>query len=350
MGDRDIDFPLLISESNSGQQGLRISAIWGFPEALRELGLDIADVLEEAEMPPGIFADRENPVSYSALARLFDVCAQRINRDDLGLLIGERTRLADLGLSGQLARCEESVAEGLYRFIKHYNLHDTSATMSLTVAGGYARFVWAIVEKGIDSTGHIQLTAMTIAFNFLQDLCGAAWLPTAVTVAARSPANPQECHRYFRAPVRFDSGESSMIFEQRWLDRPLPPMDPLTRLRIEAEAQARHAAIMADLPTTVRHILRKQLSSGELSMDHVAAVLGMHRRTLDRRLKQYGIRYSDVLESLQCDVARQLLRDTDLQIQQIAESLRYASAANFSTAFRRWTGVTPSAYRSQAPR
>ena len=350
MGDRDIDFPLLISESNSVPQGLRISAIWGFPETLRELGIDIAQVLEAVEMPPGIFADRENPVSYSALARLFEVCDQRTNRDDLGLLIGRRTRLADLGLAGQLALCGESVAEGLDRFIEHYNLHDTSATMSLAVAGGYARFVWAITENGIDSTGHIQLAAMTIAFNFMQELCGAAWLPTAVTVASRSPANPQECHRYFRAPVRFDSGESAMIFEQRWLDRPLPPTDPLTRLRIEAEAQARHAAILADLPTTVRHILRKRLSSGELSMDHVAAVLGMHRRTLDRRLKQYGIRYSDVLESVQCDVARQLLRDTNLQMQQIAESLRYASAANFSTAFRRWTGVTPSAYRSQAQR
>ena len=350
MGGKPIDFPLLISESNSDLQGLRISAIWGFPETLRELGLDMAEVLEEAEMPPMIFADRENPVSYAALARLFDVCEQRMNRDDLGLLIGQRTRLADLGLAGELALCGESVAEGLDRFIEHYNLHDTSAAMSLTVAGGYARFVWAIAENDIDNTGHIQLAAMTIAFNFMQDLCGAAWLPTAVTVAARSPANPQECHRYFRAPVRFDSGESAIIFEQRWLDRPLPPKDPLTRRRIEAEAQARHAAIMADMPTTVRHILRKQLSSGELSMDHVAAVLGMHRRTLDRRLKQYGTHYGDVLESVKRDVARQLLRDTDLQMQQIAESLRYASAANFSTAFRRWTGVTPSAYRSQARR
>lgn len=85
-------------------------------------------------------------------------------------------------------------------------------------------------------------------------------------------------------------------------------------------------------------------------MDSVAALLGMHRRTLDRRLKQHGIRYGDVLETVKGDVARQLLRDTHLQMQEMAESLGYASAANFSTAFRRWTGITPSAYRRQARR
>ena len=66
--------------------------------------------------------------------------------------------------------------------------------MYLTVAGGYARFVWAIAERGISSTGHMQLTAMTIAFNFMQDLCGAAWLPTAVTIATAAPSILQACH------------------------------------------------------------------------------------------------------------------------------------------------------------
>jgi AraC-like DNA-binding protein len=55
-----------------------------------------------------------------------------------------------------------------------------------------------------------------------------------------------------------------------------------------------------------------------------------------------------MVESVKHEVACQLLRDTELPMQQVAESLRYSSAANFSTAFRRWTGATPSAYRRQA--
>ena len=350
MSSADRDFPSLSSAAVPAQDGLRVSAIWGFPETLRELGVDVEEVLDEAGMPPEIFADRDNPVSYSALALLFKICEQRLNRDDLGLLIGQRTRLADLGLAGQLAFCEESVGEALNRFVQHYNLHDTAATMCLTVAGGYAHFIWAIAERGISGTGHIQLAAMTIAFNFMTDLCGAAWRPAAVTVAAAGPANPQTCHRYFQAPVRFDSDESAMIFEQRWLDRSLPPVDRLTRRRIETEARTRQAFVAVNFPDTLRMVLRKKLLIGDCSMDSVAQLLGMHRRTLDRRLQRHGVHYGELLESVQADLARQLLVDTRMQVQHVAEALRFSNAANFATAFRRWTGITPSEFRRRMQR
>jgi AraC-like DNA-binding protein len=338
-------FPLLDSGVTPTAGGLRISAIWRFPETLRELGVDVEEVLEEAGVAPEIFEDRDNPVSYSAMARFFEVCDRRLNRDDLGLLIGQRTRLADLGLAGQLALCGETVEEGLSRFVEHYNLHDTAATMCLTVSGGYARFAWAIAERGISSTGHIQLAAMTIASNLMRDLCGATWLPTVVTVASRSPANPQPCHRFFRAPVRFDSDESALIFEQRWLDRPLPPVDPHARDRIETEARERQAIVALNFPDALRIVLRKKLLIGDCSMDSVAHLLGMHRRTLDRRVQRHGVRYSELLESVQADLARQLLTDTTMQVQHVAEALRFSSAANFATAFRRWTGATPGEFR-----
>lgn len=319
-------FPLLDSRVTPTAGGLRISAIWGFPETLRELGVEVEE----------------------ALARLFEACGQRLNRDDLGLLIGQRTRLADLGLAGELALCGNTVEEGLGRFIEHYNLHDTAATMCLTVSGGYANFAWAIADHGISSTGHIQLAAMTIAFNFMQDLCGATWLPVAVTVASRSPANPRSCHRYFRAPVHFNSDDSAMIFEQRWLDRSLPPVDPQVRRRIETEAHARQATVAVNFPDTLRMVLRKKLLIGDCSMDSVAQLLGMHRRTLDRRLQQHGVRYCELLQGVQANLARQLLADTTMPVQRVAEALRFSNAANFATAFRRWTGVTPSEFRRSA--
>ena len=80
-------------------------------------------------------------------------------------------------------------------------------------------------------------------------------------------------------------------------------------------------------------------------MDGIAAMLGVHRRTLDRRLKSHGMGYGTLIQDVKCDVAQQLLRDTQMSVQQIAEALRFSSAANFSTAFRRWSGLPPSEYR-----
>jgi AraC-like DNA-binding protein len=83
-------------------------------------------------------------------------------------------------------------------------------------------------------------------------------------------------------------------------------------------------------------------------MSVVASRLSMHRRTLDRHLQAHRTTYQELLESVREDVARLLLHDTDMPIQQIAESVRFASAASFATAFRRRTGMTPSEYRRRA--
>jgi AraC-like DNA-binding protein len=326
----------------------RIAAFMHLPEILREFGVDVHDVIHEAGVQPDIFDDPDNLIPYPDVGRLLSVSARHTNCDHIGLLIGQRSRLATMGLAGQMALCADTVGEGLQNFANFFTLHNTAATVSVITSGGFTRLVYAIAGPGMGNTGQLQLGAMALAFNILQDLCGPGWQPAVVTVASSTPSNLRPCQKFFRAPLRFDSDESAVIFEEHWLGRPLPPLDPLRRGQVEAEARKRRNEFLADFPTALRHTLRRQMMAGECSMDAVAARLFMHRRTLDRKLKRHGLLYGEVLESVKREMACRLLRDTQLQIQQIAESLLYASAANFSTAFHRWTGVTPSAFRRRA--
>jgi len=336
------------AESLHASGAARISAIWHLPEVLRELGVDPGDVLETAGVRRDLFDDRENRIDYPDFGRLLLACEQLSRCDHIAFLVGQRARLADFGLAAQIALCSDTAGEALQKFALNFSLHNTAAILSVISSGDYARFVYAIVEQGMRDTRPFQLGAVTMAVNFLRELCGPGFQPVAATFASRGPSDLRPVQRFFRAPVRFDSEESAVIFEHRWLDRPLPPADPQTRQRVEAAAQAQRDLLIADLPTTVRRMLRKHLLLGQCSMDRMADQLGMHRRTLDRQLRRHGVYYSDLLESVKTDVARQLLRDTGMRVQQIAESLQFSSAANFATAFRRWTGVTPSEFRRSA--
>jgi AraC-like DNA-binding protein len=326
----------------------RISVAWELPRVMQELGVDLGEVLDASGVRRDVFDDRENPIPYPALGRLLFECERRTGCDHIALLISRTTRLADLGLAGQVAFCAESVGTGLRRFVEFFNLHSSATTVSLIESGPLARLVYAISVPGMTHTRQLQLGSMVVAHNILQDLCGSTWRPALITVASRPPANPMPAQKFFHAPLRFDGDESALVFESHWLDQRLPHVDPLVRRRVEAEARAQRAAILSDLPATVRRILRKQLIVGDCSMDQLAAMLGIHRRTLDRHLQAHGVQYGELLESVRQDVARQLLRDTQLPVQQVAEALHFSSAANFATAFRRWTGVTPSEYRRQA--
>jgi len=325
----------------------RVGVVRGLPVVLSSLGVDIAETLASVGVPADIFDDLDNRIELSKLQELLAACQQLTHCDPLTHLICRHTRLADFGLAGRSAFCGASVGEGLHRFGRHFNLHNSVATMDLITAGGFTRFVYAIFIGGMTAAEQIQLGAATIAYNALQDLCGQHWSPTVITFACRPPSDLRPLQQYFRAPMRFDSPESAVIFEQRWLDRPMAPVDPAFRRQVESEIRASQAAIEADFPTTLRRLLRRQLLMGRSSMDDVAAVFGVHRRTLDRHLQQHGIQFGELVGSVRRDVALLLLRDTRIQVQQIAESLHYSSAANFATTFRRWTGMTPSEYRSR---
>jgi AraC-like DNA-binding protein len=329
-------------------ESTRVSAFWHLPEVLRELGVDVGDVLEAAGVRPDIFSDQENLIDYPAFARLLLECERQTHCDHVGLLIAQRTRLADFGIAGQAALLGETAGDGLLNFANHFARHNTAAVISMITTGSIVRLVYTIAARRMIDTRIFQLSALTSAFNVMQDLCGREFQPMVVTFACRGPSNLKPLHSHFRAPLRFDCDESALVFERHWLNRPLPPVDPRVRRRIEFEVRSQHASMLSNFPVIVRRILHRQLLVGECSMDHVAALLGMHRRTLDRHLQRHEVSYGKLLDSVKEDVARQLLRDTGLEVQQIAESLRYSSAANFATAFRRWTGSTPSQFRRSA--
>jgi AraC-like DNA-binding protein len=326
---------------------VRVAVVWRLPAILAEFGVDPRDALDAAGLPTGLFDDPENRIDYPAIGQLLLACEQLTRCDHIGLLICQHTRLANFGLAGQYALCGDTVGDGLRNLVNHFNLHSTASIISLITTGEFTRFAYAIAAPDMTVTRPFQLVAMTIGFNILQDLCGPAMLPAVVTFACGGPSNLRPLHKYFHTPLRFESDESALIFERRWLDRPLPPIDPGTRRQIESQVRDEQARALEDFPTAVRLMLRKQLLIGDCSMEGVAAMLGMHRRTVDRHLQRHGVRYGELLESVQKDAARQLLLDTHLQVQQVAETMHFSSAANFATAFRRWTGMTPSEYRKR---
>jgi AraC-like DNA-binding protein len=326
----------------------RIGVVRHLPAVLNELGVDLDDALAAAGVRSDIFSDPYNTIDYPSFQRLLATCEHLTRCDFIGFLAAQRTRLTDFGLAGRAAVCGATAGEGLQEFVAHYNLHIGATTASLVTSGAFARLVYAISVRGISDARQFQLGAVAIEFNILQDLFGRQWLPAVVTFATRAPSSLRPFHLYFRAPLRFDSDESAVVFERHWLDRPLPPVDPAFRSQVTAELRARQAAILENFPAAVRRMVRRRLIIGQSGMDAVAATFGMHRRTLDRHLSRHGVLYGELVESVKEDVARHLLRDTQMQVQQVAESLHFSSAANFATAFRRWTGMTPSEYRRQA--
>ncbi len=77
-------------------------------------------------------------------------------------------------------------------------------------------------------------------------------------------------------------------------------------------------------------------------------MLGIPTRTLRRQLVAKGTSFRNLANEARYEIARQLLTDTGMAITEIAGVLEYADASAFTRAFRRWTNVSPAAWRAQA--
>ena len=94
-----------------------------------------------------------------------------------------------------------------------------------------------------------------------------------------------------------------------------------------------------------RTIIRELLPIRYPTIDHVAHLLGVPVRTLQRRFQKNGISYSELVEETRCELAIRLLAEPGMPVAAVARALGYADPSSFSRAFRRWTGMAPKAYR-----
>ncbi|RZV18213.1 helix-turn-helix domain-containing protein [Vibrio alginolyticus] len=88
-------------------------------------------------------------------------------------------------------------------------------------------------------------------------------------------------------------------------------------------------------------------SNYALKLEQAARQLGVSKRTLQRRLQEKQMSYSQCVDFAKKKHALALLADTQLTTQQIAYKLGYEEPSNFHRTFRRWYPFSPMQYRQQ---
>ncbi len=313
---------------------------------LQQFGVDLHQVLTESGLPLGMFDHPDNLVPFREGSRLLGLCADRSGCAHLGLLIGRHSPLESLGMLADLAKAAPDIRSALVLLVPYLKLSDGCGLLALHEGSRFAHFSYALYEPGVERAEIVYDLAMATQWNILRALCGERWLPHEILLTRRRPAGIRPCRGFLRAPLRFDCDESAVVFDRQWLDRPLRNADPRRLKTLQAQGRAIEARSAGDLPTQVRQVMRRQLLNGSSSMQRVAGELRMHRRTLDRHLKDHGLGFRALGDELRFEMARQLLSNTTMQIVEVAQSLHYANAGAFSTAFRRWSGKSPSQWRA----
>lgn len=151
---------------------------------------------------------------------------------------------------------------------------------------------------------------------------------------------------YTRGHLSFDCTWCEVRFPVTRLEQPIGTRDPnMARLAAQQCEQAlRDMEQSQGLLGRVRQLAAEHLHE-DRSLDRVAEALHMTPRSLRRRLQEVGISYKTLVEEVRVRRARELLAHTRYSVDRIALELGYQDPSNFGRAFRRWTGLSPTAWR-----
>lgn len=151
--------------------------------------------------------------------------------------------------------------------------------------------------------------------------------------------------------IKFDQRACRIAFNPALLDKPLPGHDPVSYTAAKARAEAALNAQVQQLDTEAK--VRQWLLSAfpqQPDMPETARQLGLSERSLRRKLASLGTSHQDIAQECQFLKSQQLLAEGQLSIKQIADALGFSSVTSFHRAFKRWTGVTPLAWKAEQQR
>lgn len=325
---------------------VRVGITTAIPGLLQSLGVDPVEVLAEIGLDPQVFADPSNEMSLSARQRLLGHCAARTGCKHFGLLIGQTGQLSSWGLLGFLVQHSPDVGTALNSVVRFTHLVVRGASTSLSVQGDLAIWGYEIHHPRVEATEQAGDGAIAMFTNVMRKLCGPQWKPVEVLFAHRAPDDIGPYRRFFQAPLRFDADQYGIVFHGTWLLRNLPDDDPELRRLLHQQIAAIEARFRENFAEQVRSVLRTALIAHHATADQIAALFSMHSRTLNRRLREFGTSFQELVDEVRFEIARQMLENSAMDVTQIAAALAYADASAFTRAFRRWSGTTPALWRT----
>lgn len=313
---------------------------------LENLGFDPVEMLTGAGCDPKLFDNPDNLISYAARSQLVGHCVAQTGCGHFGLLLGQQSGLASLGLVGYLAQNSPDVRTALESLERYFRLHVHGGEVHLASDRGWAALRYEITELRTEASEYIYDAAVAVMFNVMRELCGPDWKPTQVLLGHRRPADVRPFQRFFMAPLIFDAEQNALQFSTDCLSQRLPAPDLELRRLLQKQIDTLETQHRDDFPTQVKTVLRTAILTGHATEDHVAEMFSLHTRTLRRRLKEYRLSFRELVDECRFEIARQWLETSDKDVSKIAASLNYADASAFTRAFRRWSGTTPTEWRA----
>jgi AraC-like DNA-binding protein len=171
--------------------------------------------------------------------------------------------------------------------------------------------------------------------------------PVSVKLARPCPAGYEaQYEKSLHAPITFDAPYCEISLEQHVVDEPLiGGIREIAHHNDQIIEGYLETLDKEDIVTRVKKFIIQDLSSGRCSKKRVAEQMLMSQSALQLKLTERGSTFQDLRDQVRKSLALSYIEQGHISITEISFLLGFTDTSNFSRAFRRWTGKSPTVYR-----
>ena len=295
-----------------------------------------SDSLNEAQM-----LDPQNFLPHDTIYQVYLAVAEATS-PDFCAQVGQSVDLVQFLPLGDMLKEALTLGDFFTRFTQAVAKESNAVTQSLFVEGDHAYFSGKRNFRVSVFPGQIDAFLTSIWISLLHRVLDFRWDPSLIILRVSDPdAFPRQFHGV--QAIKCGPQGFSIRFPSNWLSYRLLPeaLENPPNLRI----LDRDLAAPQDFLAGLEGLIRVHLAEPGFGVDELARLCGFHRETLNNRLQPYGQTASQVIACVKQDTAENLLVKGGKSVGEIAQRLGYGDPTAFSRAFRKWTGMSPAAFK-----
>jgi AraC-like DNA-binding protein len=315
-------------------------------DALEAQGIGVAPVLQAAGIPMALLAEDRSRVSAAQYAALWRATIPRLDDEFFGL---DSRRMKDGSfalLTRAVVHCP-TLGSALERAIRFFGICLDDLSIELERSGPYADLRLRPREPGAPVKRFAHETLLVMLHGLACWLVGRRIPVLQASFAYPAPAHADEYLAIFSPSLQFDAPCTGLAFEVELLELPVVQSERSAKefLRLAPANILLKYKSTHSLSSRIRRRLRQLLPHELPDQDALAREFAIAPATLRRRLKAEGETYQTIKDQLRRDLAIAYLSSTDLSIRDIALALGFEETSTFHRAFRKWSNLSPGAYR-----
>lgn len=316
-------------------------------DACAGLGLDTTQILAAAKLDPATLEDPDARLPLEQVEALWQKAYALSGDPNLALHAIERLPFGCYRVIDFLASSAPTIGAALAKVSDYFPIIHSVVRLPYVVGDRYVTFSAEAPSRPSTITRPYAEYVLAAVFLRTRIATNQQFPLMRVEFSHPRPADISEHERIFACEVRFGADACRMVLARDVWDMPRTGGDPDLFSVLDSHArmllEKRPAA--DDIVARVRGAIESELRGGDPRLESIAKRLAMSPRTLQRRLRDRGILFNDVLDEMRYQAAKSYLAPGDIAGTEVAYLLGFSEPSSFNRAFKRWSGRTPTEYR-----